>query len=164
MTCAKLWPDLIISLHVKTVAIFNHYHSKSRLWAHKQLVKWLLGHTITNSENMPNDQHPPLLPRQPFFFISGHCISKKKVTSLCGGQDLTCCTLYVSLKNAEFSYFTWLPKLELHSWSIFSLMDDEHPPMLLSCFVVVVSVYMTCTDVLTVSDILSVLFLFLFFL
>ena len=37
MTCAKLWPDLIIICHVRATWIFTRFGS----WAHKPFVEWV---------------------------------------------------------------------------------------------------------------------------
>ena len=63
VTCAKLWPDLVIIFHVISTCNFTRFE----LWAHKLFVRWVSGTQynwimIKHSPPQPHRQtHPQLL-------------------------------------------------------------------------------------------------------
>ena len=50
MTCAKLWPDGIIGIQMRTKRIFTRF----QLYAQKQFVKWVLGACFTKAKFCKN--------------------------------------------------------------------------------------------------------------
>ena len=42
VACVELWPDLIITIDIRSIGTFRHFLS----WAHKPFVKWVLKHCL----------------------------------------------------------------------------------------------------------------------